>query len=228
MVSKRNIHELSYLFSYRLTWTNLLQSTLTLSISNLCIERADRLLCDNLSFDVHAGEIVHIVGENGAGKSSLLKTLCGLLQPLSGELYFSGENISIYRDVLQAELLYLGHLSGVKPIFTVIENLRLYFPTANAEEIETALEAVSLKEYSSTPANQLSAGQQKRIALAKLWLTDKKVWLLDEPFTALDVKGVSTLERKLKHHTESGGMVLLTTHQKLTSTLNARELIFSL
>ena len=215
---------LSFLFCYRLTWINLLQPILTLSISNLFIERAERFLCENLSFQINEGEIIHIIGENGAGKSSLLKVIAGLLQPLSGELSFTGEDVSVHRDVLQAQLFYLGHLAAIKSVFTVKENLRLYFPDATDTQIESALFAISLNEYELTPANQLSAGQQKRIALAKLWLTDKKVWLLDEPFTALDTMGVKALEQRFKEHVETGGMILLTTHQKLTSTLNAKEL----
>lgn len=204
-----------------------MQSTLTLSISDLFIERSERLLCKSLSFDVQSGEIVHIVGENGAGKSSLLKVIAGILPPLSGELFFAGERISVHRDVLLAELCYLGHLAGVKSAFTVSENLALHFPAATNVEILNALKSVKLESYATTPAYQLSAGQQKRIGLARLWLTDKKVWLLDEPFTALDTKGVTVLEQRLKQHAESGGMILLTTHQKLNSTLHARELHLS-
>ncbi|TBR43152.1 cytochrome c biogenesis heme-transporting ATPase CcmA [Marinomonas agarivorans] len=201
-----------------------MQSTLTLSVSNLLIERAERLLCKDLSFEIHAGEIVHIVGENGAGKSSLLKVIAGVLSPLEGELFFAGERITAHRDVLQAQLCYLGHLAGVKSSFTVIENLALHFPAATEVQILAALRSVNIEKYATTPAYQLSAGQQKRIGLARLWLTNKKVWLLDEPFTALDTKGVTVLEEKLQQHAELGGMTLLTTHQKLNSTLHAREL----
>lgn len=205
-----------------------MQTTLTLSASNLCIERSEKLLCDDLSFRVRAGEILHITGENGAGKSSILKVIAGILQPLSGDLDFSGEDISLYRDVLQAELLFLGHSTGVKNVLTVFENLQLYFPKATDTEINNALMAVNLEGYLVTEAHQLSAGQKKRIALAKLWLTDKKVWLLDEPFSALDTRGIKVLEYKLKEHVECGGLILLTTHQKPSSVLDVKELHLSL
>ncbi len=172
--------------------------------------------------------MLHITGENGAGKSSLLKVVSGILEPFSGELYFSGEDISIHREALQAELLFLGHSTGVKNVLTAFDNLQLYFPKATSMQINNALAAVNLEGYLATEAYQLSAGQKKRIALAKLWLTDKKVWLLDEPFTALDIKGIKVLEYKLKEHVESGGIILLTTHQKPSSVLDVKELNLSI
>ncbi|WP_036181237.1 cytochrome c biogenesis heme-transporting ATPase CcmA [Marinomonas sp. MED121] len=197
---------------------------LELSISGLFIERADRVLCDNFSCQVSAGEIARIMGENGAGKSTLLKIIAGVLQPLEGKIMFAGEDISYHRDILQKELLYLGHHAGIKAVFSAAENLSWYCPTKSKDAIEEALTEVGLGGYLDTPAHQLSAGQQRRIALARLWLTDKKVWLLDEPFTALDVKGVAVLEQRLKQHLDKGGMIILTTHQSLDDSLNIKEI----
>jgi heme exporter protein A len=201
-----------------------LHSNLDLSISGLFIERSERILCENFSCQVRAGEVVRIMGENGAGKSTLLKIIAGILQPLEGKILFAGEDVSFHRDMLQKQLLYLGHHAGIKSVFSVAENLRWYCPNQSISEIEDALATVGLDGYSETPAHQLSAGQQRRIALARLWLTDKKVWLLDEPFTALDVTGVSVLENKIKQHTEIGGLVILTTHQSLSDALCVKEI----
>jgi heme exporter protein A len=201
-----------------------LHSNLDLSISGLVIERSERILCDNFSCVVKAGEVARIMGENGAGKSTLLKVIAGILQPLEGQIFFSGEDISYHRDMLHRELLYLGHHAGIKAVFSVAENLNWYCPNQTSDAIELALDVVGLAGYSDTPAHQLSAGQQRRIALARLWLTDKKVWLLDEPFTALDVKGVAVLEAKIKQHTDAGGLVILTTHQALDDSLSVKEI----
>ena len=201
-----------------------LHPNLELSISGLFIERADRVLCDDFSCQVVAGEIARIMGENGAGKSTLLKVIAGVLQLLEGKILFAGEDISYHRDSLQKELLYLGHHAGIKAVFSAAENLSWYCPSQSKAAIEMALTEVGLAGYLDTPAHQLSAGQQRRIALARLWLTDKKVWLLDEPFTALDVKGVAVLEQRLKQHVDKGGMIILTTHQALDDSLNIKEI----
>jgi len=201
-----------------------LHSNLDLSISGLFIERSERILCENFSCQIKAGEVARIMGENGAGKSTLLKVIAGILQPLEGTILFAGEDISFHRDMLQKHLLYLGHHAGIKSVFSVAENLKWYCPNKDIDAIEEALAIVGLAGYSDSPAHQLSAGQQRRIALARLWLTDKKVWLLDEPFTALDVKGVSVLEDKIKQHTDNGGMVILTTHQSLGDALCVKEI----
>lgn len=197
---------------------------LDLSISDLFIERSERILCENFSCQLKAGDVARVMGENGAGKSTLLKVIAGILQPLEGKILFAGEDISIHRDVLQKELLYLGHHAGIKAVFSAAENLTWYSPNKSIDDIEAALAEVGLAGYSDTPAHQLSAGQQRRIALARLWLTDKKVWLLDEPFTALDVKGVVVLENKIKQHTDKGGLVILTTHQSLSDALSVKEI----
>lgn len=198
-----------------------------LRVSNLCIERGERELCRNLSFTLTKGDVVRIAGENGAGKSTLLKVLIGLLQPFSGEIYYHHEDVTLYRDVLQQDTLYLGHSSAIKSVFTVMENLRWYCPAASVSDIASALQAVSLAGYEDTPASQLSAGQKRRITLARLWLTNKPIWLLDEPFTALDVHGVAALERRMLEHVQAQGAILLTTHQAVSAQLNMREIELS-
>lgn len=187
----------------------------SLQIKNLCVERGERLLCHDLSFSVQGGDLVRIVGENGAGKSSLIKAILGWITIEDGSVEFNGEDVTSHREMLLSKQLYIGHLTGIKDVFTAAENLSLYCPDATSLEISAALDKVNLAHYEDTPASQLSAGQKRRVALARLWLTDKAIWFLDEPFTALDVSGVETLEQRIAEHLSIGGAVVMTTHQPL-------------
>ena len=197
-------------------------------MSNLWIERGERYLCKEKSFSLVSGDIAKINGENGAGKSTLLKVLVGILPALEGHIVYNNEDVSRYRDLLHNDVLYLGHHSAIKSVFSVSENLRWYFPKVSDEDISFALHAVSLSGYEDTPSNQLSAGQKRRITLARLWLTDKPLWLLDEPFTALDVKGVDSLEKRMKSHISAGGVIILTTHQNIDASLHIKEIDLTL
>ena len=184
-------------------------------MKDLWIERGERDLCRHLTFSVQSGELVHIAGENGAGKSSLMKSILGWLHFAEGTLEFNGEDVTQHRDMLLQNQLYLGHTPGIKNVFTALENLKLYCPDAAEDDLEQALVQVQLGAFADTPAAQLSAGQKRRIALARLWLTDKALWFLDEPFTALDVKGVEALEKRMSEHLSVGGAIVITTHQPL-------------
>ena len=184
-------------------------------MKDLWIERGERDLCRQLTFSVQSGELVRIAGENGAGKSSLMKSILGWLHFAEGTLEFNGEDVTQHRDMLLQNQLYLGHTPGIKNVFTALENLKLYCPDAAEDDLEQALVQVQLGAFADTPAAQLSAGQKRRIALARLWLTDKALWFLDEPFTALDVKGVEALEKRMSEHLSVGGAIVITTHQPL-------------
>jgi heme exporter protein A len=181
-------------------------------------ERSERILFDRLSFRVEAGQCLHIVGENGAGKTSLLRILCGLLRPTAGEVKWRGCPIAAARDEFGADLRYVGHLSGVKDELTASENLRTWAAMAGlrtgAAAISDALRHLSIERFADTPAGQLSQGQKRRVGLARLSLAGQAhVWILDEPFNALDRKGVDTLNGMIAQRVNSGGAVLLTTHQ---------------
>ncbi|MEZ2575924.1 MULTISPECIES: cytochrome c biogenesis heme-transporting ATPase CcmA [Buttiauxella] len=182
---------------------------------NLTCVRDDRVLFSELSFSVRPGEMVQIAGKNGAGKTSLLRILAGLAQAEDGEVKWQGETLSRAREHYHQDLLWLGHQPGIKTVLTAFENLSFYH-AQGAESLRwQALTEVGLLGFEDVPVHQLSAGQQRRVALARLWLSAHKLWILDEPFTAIDAAGVEKLTHQLLRHTENGGMVILTTHQPL-------------
>ncbi len=173
----------------------------------LSLERGGRELFRNLSFDVRAGQLLQVEGANGAGKTSLLRILAGL-----SRYGFGG---SVQRLVPQ---LYLGHHSAVKALLTPRENLAWHVAGECAysdADIERALMQVGLYGYEDVPSMSLSAGQHRRVNLARLYLSNSPLWLLDEPFTAIDKTGVAELEMLLVNHVESGGAVIMTSHQSL-------------
>jgi len=189
-----------------------------LSASNLTCIREERLLFETLDINIAAGDIVQVEGPNGAGKTSLLRILAGLSQPYDGTVYFQDENISQQRENFHQNLLYLGHLPGVKDEMTAQENLEfnLALHGLNSESAESTLAEVNLLGFEDALASHLSAGQHRRIALARLWQSQAKIWILDEPFTAIDKLGVEKLEQLFLQHADNGGCVVLTTHQDLS------------
>ena len=184
----------------------------------LSCERDWRLLFERLDLQVVQGQMLQIAGPNGSGKTSLLRLLSGLMQPTAGEVRLNGRNLESQRDELARNLLWIGHAAGIKGLLTPEENLTwlcaLHQP-ATREAIWQALEAVGLRGFEDVPCHTLSAGQQRRVGLARLYLSPPPLWILDEPFTALDKHGVAQLERHLATHCEQGGMVVLTTHHSL-------------
>ncbi len=187
-----------------------------LSARALFCERDDRILFSNLDLNFFYGDIVRIVGPNGAGKSSLMRILLGLSAGYEGELFWQGQPMKQSLYEFRSQLLHLGHQVGVKGSLTPEENLNWYCPNASQSQIYTALKRVGLQGYEDLLTNGLSAGQQRRVALARLFLDDKPVWILDEPFTAIDKDGIADLEQVLVNHAQKGGLVILTTHHDLS------------
>ncbi|WP_273858879.1 cytochrome c biogenesis heme-transporting ATPase CcmA [Photobacterium sp. GSS17] len=201
-----------------------------LSVEELSCTRDERVLFEDLHFSVSSGELVQIEGQNGAGKTTLLRILAGLGRADNGIVSWNDENIESARELYHQDLLFLGHQTGVKRELTAYENLSFFQSmyvhngdngltgeamVSGTDGLWQALARVGLAGREDVPAGQLSAGQQRRVALARLWLSNHKLWILDEPLTAIDKQGVKVLEQLFLSHVQRGGMVILTTHQDM-------------
>ena len=179
-----------------------------LQLEQLACQRGDRVLFTDLSLQFQSGDFVQIEGHNGIGKTSLLRILAGLAQPVEGKVRWNSDEITKQREEYHNQLLYLGHHSGVKPELTAWENLKFYQQISQSQQgtdiLWGVLEKVGLLGREDLPAAQLSAGQQKRIALARLWISEAPLWILDEPFTAIDKKGVEVfnVHKEQQEHIE--------------------------
>jgi heme exporter protein A len=187
---------------------------------DLTCERGERLLFSRLTFAAEHGTLLRIAGPNGTGKTSLLRIMCGLLEPTEGEVRWRGGNVRKLREEYWKDLVYIGHLNGVKDDLTVRENLRVSVAVAGRrageDAIARALDLVGLAGFEDTMARFLSQGQRRRVALARLYVSeDVPLWILDEPFTALDVRGVENLSALIARHVDAQGTVVLTTHQEV-------------
>ncbi|WP_301098582.1 cytochrome c biogenesis heme-transporting ATPase CcmA [Otariodibacter sp.] len=192
-----------------------------LVINNIACERGDNRLFEHCNAQISEGELWQIEGHNGIGKTSLLRIIAGLSPAAEGQVLWNNTPIFKQRSEYNADLFYLGHQVGVKPELTAWENLRFYQKIQGLEQSDdllwNALDKVSLIGREELPCSSLSAGQQRRVALAKLWLTHARLWILDEPFTAIDKKGVQELIIQIEKHCDNQGIVIFTSHQSMTS-----------
>jgi heme exporter protein A len=200
-----------------------------LATVDLSCERDERALFTHLDFAIAAGEVVHVQGANGSGKTTLLRILCGLNADYTGEILWQGRERGQVHEEFCAGVFYLGHSPAINKTLTPLQNLRWYCASrgfADAGAILRALHALGLAGYEDIPCYQMSAGQQRRVSLARMQLSPAKLWILDEPFTALDRKGVAELEQRIADFAQLGGAVILTTHHplQLPCTLNTINL----
>jgi len=193
--------------------------TPSLEAHSLSCVRDDRTLFEDLSFRLCPGQVLLLEGRNGSGKTSLLRLLCGMRQPDAGQIHWNGEDINRLGPDYYADVAYVGHKDGVKLDLTAYENLKLArgLSAPNADvSIDEALDQVELWGFDDSPARNLSAGQQRRLALARLLVTRSTLWILDEPFTSLDTLGISIVEGLFAQHVAQGGILAVTSHHKVT------------
>ncbi|MCK9284224.1 MAG: cytochrome c biogenesis heme-transporting ATPase CcmA [Rhodocyclaceae bacterium] len=199
-----------------------------LTVANLACVRGERRLFEDVSFSLEQGQWLHLEGENGAGKTSLLRIVCGLLHKESGEICWAGRPVAESDDEYRADLLYLGHAGAIKEELTALENLRIAAALGGRKLDETAafaaLRRLGLKGREDLPARFLSQGQKRRVALARLLTSRAKLWVLDEPFVALDVRAVDELCSIIAEHLRGGGMALFTSHQAVNLGAAGRKL----
>ena len=179
-----------------------------------CI-RDDRVLFEGLAFELVSGQVLLLEGKNGSGKTSLLRILCGFREPDAGQVFWCGDAIN--DSQYYADMAYVGHLDGVKKELTVLENLKVSLALGQSGQysIQQALTKVHLTDYDDVLVQALSAGQKRRLSLARLLITKNIVWILDEPFTSLDKQGIALIETLMSEHCANGGMIVLTSHHDI-------------
>ncbi|QDH69880.1 heme ABC exporter ATP-binding protein CcmA [Marilutibacter alkalisoli] len=188
-------------------------SSTLLEVHNLGFSRNELPVFGPLDFSVSAGEALLVQGDNGSGKTTLLRVLAGLLRADSGEIAIGGQPAEPLRRA--RAIAYLGHLPGLKADLSVLENLHHLcglHGQRDTQSIESALAVVGLSGYEDALARQLSAGQKKRLSLARLWLSPAPLWLMDEPYANLDLEGIELVNRMVRAHLDDGGASLVTTH----------------
>jgi heme exporter protein A len=197
------------------------QSDLPIRLEARALEciRGNRVLFRDLELKVEAGEVIQVAGANGSGKTSLLRLLCGLGLPTHGSITWCGRSIQEIRAEFLSEVTYVGHLPGIKLDLNPAENLAVDRALGGARagvDSQSILERLKLQSFRTTPCRHLSAGQKRRVALAKLMLGSSRLWLLDEPLTAIDQSGVDDLTSVISDFAGNGGMVVMTSHQSVS------------
>lgn len=188
-------------------------------MQDLSCTRGYRELFTGMNFQLQPGQVLRVEGKNGSGKTSLLRILAGLAQPADGKVLWQDKGIKDSDNAYFQNLIYLGHKPGIKYELTPVENLcmsKALFGSKNENGIEEALYQIGLYGFEDVTSGNLSAGQKRRVALAQLLLTNAKIWILDEPYTSLDVAAIAFLEDLFARHVQAGGILVITSHQPVT------------
>jgi heme exporter protein A len=199
-----------------------------LSARDVHLWRGERHLLNNVSFELRSGELLQLVGPNGVGKTSLLRVCSGVMPMESGALLYDNEPIERIRDRYHANLTYLAHNNALKGDLTATENLRFELRLrrqVSADAIVRQLGAVGIEHCAALPARVLSAGQRRRLALARVALSGASLWILDEPTTNLDTSGITLVEQLMLSHLQNGGSILAAAHHRLLSTFAASKIL---
>ncbi len=188
-----------------------------LQVSNLACVRGDRQLFSGLEFEVPDGGLLYLKGTNGAGKTSLLRILCGLSRPETGEIRWNGEVVRPQDEQFRQDLFYQGHQNAMQEALTVEENLCFYAAlsgqASDPQQTGAALAKLGVRACQGRLVRHLSQGQKRRVALSRLLMTSARLWILDEPFVALDIQAITALSEIVAAHLQRGGMAILTSHQ---------------
>ena len=204
------------------------ESSVLLTATDLSCIRGDRLLFSGLNLQVMTGQVLELRGDNGSGKTSLLRILASLAQPEEGSLLWKGFDLNQQRAEYLQDMIYIAHKEGVKLALSALENLRFYqamLVQGNDVSLEDTLRFVGLEDFRDMPASSLSSGQRRRLALARLKISTAKLWLLDEPLTSLDESNKKMVKKLIIDHINSQGSVVLTSHDEIDWAQNPVETI---
>jgi heme exporter protein A len=193
-----------------------LGSACLIRTENLCFERDEIKVIDRVNLELNSGDLLQVEGCNGSGKTTLLRLLTTAIKPTSGRIFYQGKKLSDCRYEYCSNIIFIGHQIALKERLTPVENLNwLSSIGLSQDSINRALDLVGLRDFETAPSWSLSAGQKRRVALARLIVSNAKIWFLDEPFTAIDTQGIGLMKQLIDDHVSKGGAVVFSTHQSV-------------
>jgi heme exporter protein A len=193
-----------------------LGSACLIRTENLCFERDEIKVIDRVNLELNSGDLLQVEGCNGSGKTTLLRLLTTAIKPTSGRIFYQGKKLSDCRYEYCSNIIFIGHQIALKERLTPVENLNWLSPIGLSQDsINRALDLVGLRDFETAPSWSLSAGQKRRVALARLTVSNAKIWFLDEPFTAIDTQGIGLMKQLIDDHVSKGGAVVFSTHQSV-------------